>query len=353
MGVVSATLASALRAQAVPRALPSRVVDIGATVLAGWLIFGVYLDGWAHNTQLPDSFWTPWHAVLYSGYGALALFLTLVVGQGVRSGLTLPDAIPDGYAPSVLGAAIFGAGGAFDMVWHSVIGIERGLDTLFSPSHLMLAIGIVLLVTGPLRSVWRRGPVSRASLDGALALVSLAMVLLIITFMFQFATPFAFTPGTPGDARNGELGQVRALFGVLTFTAVLVSLVLLAAREGVLLPGSITILLLADAVAMFTMRANNQLVQRDVIYSTALVAGIAGDVMLWRLRPGRSSIVGVRVIATALPAFFFLWYYGGVAVRIGTWWTPHAVTGMGVLAGLTGLLVSYLVFPRSETAPAP
>lgn len=347
---MTATVAPAVAPRAALRAVSTRFIDMGATVLAAWLIFGVYLDGWAHNTQLPDSFWTPWHAVLYSGYGALALFLALVVGSRMRTGLPFRGAIPDGYAPSVLGAVIFGVGGAFDMLWHTLIGIERGLDTLFSPSHLMLAIGIVLLITGPLRSVWRRGPVTRPSVDAAVALASIAMVLLIITFMFQFATPFAFTPGTPGDARNGELGQIRALFGTLTFTALLISLILLGAREGVLLPGSITLLLLIDALAMFTMRANNQVVQRDVIFATALVAGAAGDLMLWRLRPGPRRLTAVRVIATALPLVLFELYFGAVALRIGTWWTPHAVTGMGVLAALTGLLVSYLIFPRMEDA---
>ena len=58
------------------------------------------------------------------------------------------------------------------------------------------------------------------------------------------------------------------------------------------------------------------------------------------------------MFATALPAAIFFWYFGAIALHIGTWWTVHALTGMGVLGALTGLLVSYLVFPRSEGAPA-
>lgn len=352
MGTMT-TAAIRAGAQAPTRALvlPQRLVDLGATIGAAWLIFGVYLDGWAHNTQLPDSFWTPWHGVLYSGYGALASFLALVVALRIREGATFRDAIPDGYAPSVLGAIVFGVGGAFDMLWHTFIGIERNLDVLFSPSHLMLAIGIVLLVSGPLRSVWRRGAITRPSVDASIALASIAMILLILTFMFQFATPFSFTPATPGEARLGELAQVRALFGVLTFSAILVALLLLALREGVLLPGSVTVLLLVDAVALLAMRANNQAVQRDVIFSTALVAGVAADLMLWRLRPSPGRPVAIRVFATAVPLVLFTWYFGAIALHIGTWWTPHALTGMGVLGALAGLLVSYLIFPRAEAAP--
>ena len=335
-----------------PAALSGRLVDVGATFGAAWLMFGLYLDGWAHNTSLPDSFWTPWHAVFYSGYAALAAFLGLVMLRGIASGATFRQAIPEGYAPTVLGVIVFGVGGFFDMIWHTAFGIERNLDVLFSPSHLMLAIGIVLLVSGPLRSVWRRGALSRPSVDAAVAVLSLGMILLMLTFMLQFAMPFAFTPATPGEARLGELAQVRALFGILAFTAILVALSLLALREGVLLPGSITFLLLLDAFAMIAMRNNGQAVQRDVIFSTAVAGGILGDLLLWRLRPGPRRLVAVRIFAAALPGAIFLWYFAAIAVHIGTWWSVTALLGAPVLAALAGLLVSYLAFPRVERAAA-
>ena len=42
--------------------------------LGWWLLGGIFLDGWAHN-QLGDSlesFFTPWHAVFYSGFAAVS-----------------------------------------------------------------------------------------------------------------------------------------------------------------------------------------------------------------------------------------------------------------------------------------
>src|SRR5262245_38823285 len=51
------------------------------TILGAWLLGGLYLDGWAH-IHVPglETFFTPWHAVLYSGYlaGAMALLVTCV-----------------------------------------------------------------------------------------------------------------------------------------------------------------------------------------------------------------------------------------------------------------------------------
>src|SRR5690349_306769 len=40
-------------------------------VLCCWFVGGLYLDGWAHDHGMVDkTFFTPWHAVLYSGYFA-------------------------------------------------------------------------------------------------------------------------------------------------------------------------------------------------------------------------------------------------------------------------------------------
>ncbi len=35
-----------------------------------WMICGLFLDGWAHGAQKPETFFSPWHAVLYSGFVA-------------------------------------------------------------------------------------------------------------------------------------------------------------------------------------------------------------------------------------------------------------------------------------------
>src|SRR6266540_947312 len=50
--------------------------DLVTAVLGAWLVGGAFLDGWAHNTRPGlETFFTPWHAVLYSGYAASAAWL--------------------------------------------------------------------------------------------------------------------------------------------------------------------------------------------------------------------------------------------------------------------------------------
>src|SRR5690349_20099921 len=82
-------------------------LDWATVALSSWLIGGVYLDGWAHNHGMFDNtFFTPWHAVLYAGFGALALLLAVVALRGIMRGRAWTRAMPAGYDLSLLGAAI-------------------------------------------------------------------------------------------------------------------------------------------------------------------------------------------------------------------------------------------------------
>ena len=47
---------------------------------------------------------------------------------------------------SGLDIEIFGIGGASDAVWHTLLGIETGVEPLVSPSHLMLFLGAFLML---------------------------------------------------------------------------------------------------------------------------------------------------------------------------------------------------------------
>src|SRR5205823_2058256 len=102
------------------------------------------------------TFFTPWHALFYSGYlvNALVLIGTMILHR--LRGLSWGRALPRGYELSMLGVAIFAVGGVGDLIWHSLFGFEVDTEALLSPSHLLLATGIALMITGPLRAAWRR-----------------------------------------------------------------------------------------------------------------------------------------------------------------------------------------------------
>ncbi|NUR14788.1 hypothetical protein [Terrabacter sp. C0L_2] len=134
-----------------------RPLDRGAAILGLVVVASVYSDGWAHlNIGGLDTFFSPWHAALYGSFTALALLLGTATMVARRRGARWRRAVPAGYAAGIAGVAVFAAGGVLDMLWHVAFGIEVGIDALVSPTHLLLLVGGVLLLSSPFRSVSRR-----------------------------------------------------------------------------------------------------------------------------------------------------------------------------------------------------
>jgi Tol biopolymer transport system component len=160
-------------------------------VTSAWLVVGIYLDGWAHNHAKVDSFFTPWHAVLYSGYAANAAVLFASV-RFERGRLRAPR----GYGLAVLGAVIFGVAGVLDMLWHIAFGVEVNVSALLSPSHLLLATGATLMVLGPLRAAWSSDRPAWAPV-----LASATFGYAVLTFMTQFAQPLIWPEASADFSR--------------------------------------------------------------------------------------------------------------------------------------------------------
>ena len=67
-------------------------------LLSAWFLGGLYLDGWAHHHLAElESFFTPWHAVFYSGFVAVAALLVGTAIADRRRGLAWRQAVPAGY----------------------------------------------------------------------------------------------------------------------------------------------------------------------------------------------------------------------------------------------------------------
>jgi hypothetical protein len=174
-----------------PRTTASKPSDRGAAAIGGvgfdwlmvalgaWLLGGLYLDGWAHiHVPALETFFTPWHAVLYSGYLAGAAALTATFHRNRRRGASWSSALPAGYGLSFGGVFIFLFGGVADMLWHVIFGIENGVEGLISPTHLALALGGSLMVTGPLRAGLHGGVAAAPSWISRMAMVASLTLLL-------------------------------------------------------------------------------------------------------------------------------------------------------------------------------
>jgi hypothetical protein len=122
--------------------------------------------------------------------------------------------------------------------------------------------------------------------------------------------------------------------------------VLLAVRRRVLPFGGLALVFTTTAALLGLVGDEYRLVPG------ALVAGLAADVLAWRLRPSEDT-TGLRVFAFAAPALYYAVYFAGVQATGGVGWTVHMWTGAILIAGTAGLLLSYLIVPPAQPAPTP
>ena len=154
-----------------------------------WFFFGAWIDSSAHIYLIDDieTFFTPWHGVLYSGY----IFSVLVV-------MYIKNTMKDyKFDIGVLGAVVFGIGGASDAIWHTLLGIETGVEPLITPSHLMLFLGAFLMLDYIFTSRPLKETLDNASIFSAAT--SYGLVLFITLFINPFLNIWTFIQ------RNDEL----------------------------------------------------------------------------------------------------------------------------------------------------
>ena len=141
-----------------------------------WMFIGAWVDASAHRYIIDEleSFFSPWHGILYSGFGVVVI-----------SALYVKNKMRDyKFDVGILGACIFAVGGGSDAIWHTLLGIEVGIEPLITPSHLMLFLGAFLM----LDHVFASRP-NKEILDTA-SLFALASSFALIVYITQFVNPF-------------------------------------------------------------------------------------------------------------------------------------------------------------------
>lgn len=323
-----------------------------------WLLIGLFLDGWAHNTfpEGIETFLTPWHAVLYSGFAVAAAILVLAHFQNVSQGYAWSRALPQGYMLALVGVGIFALAGTADFAWHSLFGFEADQEALLSPPHLALAIGGSLIMSAPFRAAWGRASAKEKSSWSELlpALVSLAALMSIITFFTQYANIFQHVNILVGPRPQDDLffWDATALAGVLIPAGVMMVCVLLAIRRWQLPFGSLTLLLTTNTLLMFLMGLRYSGEYWRILLA-ALAGGLFADCLLATLKPSVERVGALRLFAFAVPFAYFLMHFGMLLLTANLWWRVHMWLGAPVLAGIVGLGISFLLVPPALPALRP
>jgi hypothetical protein len=337
--------------------------NLVTTLLGTWFTIGLFLDAWAHN-NVPEleTFFTPWHAVFYSGFLATAAWIAWTVKDAVRGGWRGFGAMPAGYGAAAVGLVSFGVFAVGDMTWHVVFGVEQDIDILFSPTHIGLITSMIVIVTTPVRAAWadRELPAAPGLRPLLPAVLSLALAATQVLLLLQYANALTYGSGSVVIALSaGDQGWTADFVSSLAVTTLVIGAPLLTIARRWLPPfGTATILYallggLSGAVTGF----------RDAPMLVAFVAaGVGVDLLVRGLRPAPSRLWRYRLFAALSPlltwtVYIVTAYYTSppIAPQLGPVEHPEGLvelwTGVPVVQGALGLLLAVLLVPVHPSDP--
>jgi hypothetical protein len=331
--------------------------DLVTVGLGFWFVIGLLLDAWAHNNLHGlESFFTPWHAVFYSGFAATGAWIALLVWRNRSPDGLTTAAVPLGYGLGVVGVPLFALAGIGDFAWHTVFGVEQALRILFSPTHLALVSAMVLIVTSPLRSAWSNPALPARPRLGQLfpAVVALAFATTLVMLLLQYANPLVWRPhavvtalSNPADGSvEWTFSPVEIASAIAVTNLVLLAPLLLLARRWTPPPGSAALVFIAVAGLAAAVTS----LESPSIIVTMIFAGFAVDLLLAWLRPGAERRGAFLTFAGLAPVVVWFLYMGAVSAdggglpRVAEYWT-----GIPLAAGLMGLLLAVVCLPSRDS----
>jgi len=308
-----------------------------------WFVVGDYLDSWAHNNiaQL-ETFFTPWHGVLYSGLFAIAVLLSATIWINHRRGADWIEAIPKGYELSTIFVYAMFFVGVGDATWHTLFGIEKNVDGLLSPTHIsgMLFSGLVIL--GPYRALSsRKGALSRA--EQMILTITITLFLAYLAVLTQETTTYTRLWPLTVSASNND-GQLLAVLSFIFQGLILGGLSLIVMRRWKLPFGLYTCALLVVGAGMSFMRG-----QYVVDILVGLIAGLLLDVSYHFLHPDMQHTDRMRlftvIAASAIPFVYLpvVWLTQGALI-----WSIHLIIGSVGVCAIFGWMLTYVAIPPTQ-----
>lgn len=320
--------------------------DLVSVLLAAWMTIGGFVDGFAHrNLDTPETFFTPWHGILYSGYLATALWVLGLVVRNRPSSPSLRLAIPEGYSTAVVGVLVFALGGIGDMFWHMLFGIEVSVDALLSPTHLLLLVGSLLIISGPLRARWwDPGYQPTRLVDFWVPALAASMGAAQLGFFFQYidglSIRFMQVPYNPGS-EEGFFELVTGIAAILITTLTLMGALLLVMRRWKPPWGAGLIIFGLVGVLMETLEGYDF----PEVVVAPLIGGLTTDLLVQWVWSRWDRLAAVRVTAFVVPVSMWSVRFAVFERFSDINWPVSVWSGTIVFAGLAGVGLSLLAFP--------
>ncbi len=332
-----------------------------------WLSAGFMWDSWAHLHVGVETFFTPYHAVFYAAMVGASIAFAVAAVRNYRLGYRFPQLLPIAYRRALIGVPVFFGGGVGDLIWHSFFGVENRIEAVTSPTHLIIGFGVVLVLSGPIRS-------ALAARNIVLSLRSQLPMLFCVAAVLEFAhlgMSYAFDASAakmdaPPDqvATSPEYLLQVALVLYKTGTGVMIiiltALVQMAfalwlASRFRLAPGAMAIFfVLGDSMIAAALTNDRPLLL--IHFTMALVAGIVADIVLARGRGATFGLPSLRVLrrfAIAVPLAYYGTFFGMTLVLEGSWWNWALIAGTTTWSVIAGFGLTFLMNePAPLTPPA-
>ncbi len=168
---------------------PKKIIIVLIISLIGSVleIWGGSWDITSHLLGVPESFFTPPHAVLYSGVG-IGLIAAIVASVILLKDKELRDkSLSFGLKLIIAGSVIQIFAGPSDYAWHEMFGV----DGLLSPTHLTLITVILIQSVGTVLGLTRLIPYNFKIVKPATVASFSTLWFIIIAFSFQFGLPIS------------------------------------------------------------------------------------------------------------------------------------------------------------------
>ncbi|MCE5290375.1 MAG: hypothetical protein LLG14_14205 [Nocardiaceae bacterium] len=320
------------------------------TGLSTWFMVGLMLDAWAHsNLKGLESFFTPWHAVFYSGFAAVSGWVSYSVFRNVRMGHGIVESIPLGYRGAAVAIPAFAVFGIGDMLWHIIFGVETTINILFSPTHLGLAASMLVIVTSPLRAAWSRSPERRQTM-GQLwpALLSTGLAGALVFLFVAYGDAIGETPAQVVERMSTTENHLASTLAarILITTAVLILPLLLVIKRWQ--PPAGTALLCG--LPMVAISGAQTAGRNPAILGAAVLALLGIDVLLHFWRPAPTRHLAFYGFAATAAGLFWILYLTAAMIEAGVPAIVELWTGTPFVASAIALLLAIVVLPRTTSS---
>jgi hypothetical protein len=355
--------------------------DLITAALAIWPIAAMFFDGHNHNNKTgQESFLSVPHLFLYAGMTAVAIWVAMVAvkyqtAAGVDPRKTLiPDlkAIPVGYGVAILGLTSLGLGGPIDFIWHSSYGFEVGVDAIYSPPHLLLFFGGLLVSSTGIRAMWAKQDVVLDLKGFAPVAISATLFVGVSGFITMYLSAFMTNVTPTSDFvrdyqthfKDNFTDQTVSLNAGLTgYGDNAWPFYYYSASHGIAVEIITTLILLGPALLMlrrwrvpfgamtliftgYGLLASIMTSYRDWVLIIPLVLfGLTIDLLQRRSGEQRLTLGGIRAVGPIAAAVLWVSYYGVLALDKGIGWEPTLWVGALMVGVLTGFGVAFLVAP--------